>query len=402
MSARAVGVSAPTARTRRARCSVSDSCGRVAYGEGMRERVVLVVGYDGAELIDIACVSSSLDLANRIGANPPYRSVLVTPGGQGITCDSGLQLQGQDSLERWHDPIDTIIVSGGLGHERAAASQLLVGHVRRLAALARRVASVCTGATVLAEAGLLANRRATSHWMYAEQLARSYPDVLVDPEPIYIRDGKVATSGGVTSALDLTLSFIEEDHGMALARGVALGVVTYLQRPGTQAQMSMFLTRCSSDDLVVRRVSNHIAGHLADDLGAAALARLSGVSERHLSRLFLTYLDATPAQYVRQVRTEAAAHLLVSTTLPLLAVARRCGFGSTESLRQAFLARYAMPPARFRAERRTTAPAARRGPTPTGEPGTSDDDVPDPPIAGPAATAGARPTGRGTRSSRRT
>lgn len=184
--------------------------------------------------------------------------------------------------------------------------------------------------------------------MYAEQLARSYPEVRVDPNPIYIRDGNVATSGGVTSALDLTLSFIEEDHGMALARGVALGVVAYLQRPGTQAQLSMFLARCSTDDLVVRRLSNHVAGHLADDLSAATLARHAGVSERHLSRLFRTYLHATPARYVRRARTEAAAHLLRSTTLPLAAVARRCSFGSTESLRQAFLARYALSPSRFR------------------------------------------------------
>lgn len=314
----------------------------------MRERIVLIVGYDGAELLDIACVSSSLDIANRIGADPPYRTVLATPGGHAIDCDSGLRLVAQESLERWTDPLDTLLVSGGLGHQRAAASPILVGHVRRLAALARRVSSVCTGVTVLAEAGLLANRRATCHWQYAEELASRYPDVTVDPEPIYVRDGNVATSGGVTSALDLTLAFIEEDHGMALARGVALGVVAYLQRPGTQAQRSMFLARCSSDDLVVRRISDHIANHLADDLGTATLARLAGVSERHLTRLFRTYLHATPARYVRRARTEAAAHLLRSTTLPLPAVARRCGFGSTESLRQAFLTHYALPPSRFR------------------------------------------------------
>lgn len=315
----------------------------------MPERVVLIVGYDGAELIDIACVSSSFDIANRIGANPPYRTVLATPGGHGITCDSGLRLEAQEGLERFNAPLDTLVVSGGLGHLRAAASPVLVGHVRRLAALARRISSVCTGATVLAEAGLLTNRRATSHWMYAGQFARSYPDVVVDPDPIFIRDGNIATSGGVTSALDLTLSFIEEDHGTALARGVALGVVTYLQRPGSQAQMSMFLSRRPTDDLVVRRTSNHIVSHLDDDLGTAALARLAGVSERHLSRLFLTYVHETPAQYVRRARAEAAAHLLTSTTLPLAAVARRCGFGSTESLRQAFLTYYSVPPSRFRA-----------------------------------------------------
>lgn len=323
----------------------------------MQERVILVVGYDGAELIDIACVTSSLDIANRIGADPPYRAILATPGRRSIACDSGLRLHAQASLERFNERPDTLLVSGGLGHERAAANRRLVGHVRRLAALARRVASVCTGSTVLAEAGLLAGRRATTHWMYAERLAHRYPDVRVDPGPIYIRDGTTATSGGVTSALDLTLAFIEEDHGVALARGVALGTVMYLQRPGGQAQMSMFLARRATEDLVVRRTSEHIVSHLGDDLSTGMLARLVGVSERHLSRLFHTHVQQTPAQYVRRVRTEAAEHLLVSTELPMAAVARRCGFGSTESLRQAFLNRYAVPPSRYRRQH-TPAPGS--------------------------------------------
>jgi transcriptional regulator GlxA family with amidase domain len=314
----------------------------------MQHRVILVVGYDGAELIDIACVSSSLDIANRIGADPPYRVILASPGKRTLACDSGLRLQAEASLERFNAPLDTLVVSGGLGHERAAADPRLVGHVRRLAVLARRVASVCTGSTVLAEAGLLAGRRATTHWMYAEQLARRYPDVRVDPEPIYIRDGDVATSGGVTSALDLTLSFIEEDHGPALARGVALGTVAYLQRPGGQAQKSMFVARRATDDALVRRINDHVVSHLADDLGTPALARLAGVSERHLSRLFRAQVGETAAQYVRRIRTEAAANLLVSTDLPLGAVARRCGLGSAETLRQAFLHRYGVPPAHYR------------------------------------------------------
>lgn len=317
--------------------------------------MILVVGYDGAELLDIACVTSSLDVANRLGADPPYRVILAAPGKGDITCDSGLRLRAQAALEPFNSPLDTLLISGGLGHERAAASRSMVGHVRRLSALARRVASVCTGSTVLAAAGLLANRRATTHWMYAEQLARNYPDVLVDPDPIYVRDGNIATSGGVTSALDLTLAFIEEDHGVALARGVALGAVAYLQRPGGQTQMSMFVTPRTTDDRVVRRATDHIASHLGDDLGTGALARFAGVSERHLSRLFLTHVHETPAHYVRRVRTEAAAHLLVSTVLPLAAVARQCGFGSTESLRQAFLARYGVPPSRYRNEHHTSA-----------------------------------------------
>jgi transcriptional regulator GlxA family with amidase domain len=319
--------------------------------ERMHERVFLVVGYDRAELLDIACVTSALAFANRLDANPRYRIVLATPGGRDIVCDSGLRLRAEASLERFNEPLDTLLVSGGRGHEAAAANQLIVGHVRRLATLASRVASVCTGSTVLAEAGLLANRRATTHWMYAERLADRYPDVLVDPYPIYVRHGNIATSGGVTSALDLTLSFIEEDHGPAIARGVALGTVAYLQRPGGQAQLSMFLSPRSTQDLVVRRITDHIVSHLDQDLSTPALARRAGVSERHLSRLFLTSVGETPAQYVRRVRTEAAAHLLMSTQLPLPAVTRRCGFGTTESLRHAFLDRYDVPPSRYRLQR---------------------------------------------------
>jgi transcriptional regulator GlxA family with amidase domain len=315
------------------------------------ERTVLVVGYDGAELLDIACVTSSLDIANRIGADPPYRTVVATPGRRDVICDSGLRLAAGEALERIVEPPDTLLITGGLGHQRAAANPHVVAHVRRLAPLARRVASVCTGATVLAAAGLLDGRRATTHWMYADRLAHDYPGVLVDAEPIYIRDGCVATSGGVTSALDLTLAFIEEDHGPATARGVALGTVTYLQRPGGQAQLSMFMARRTSDDELVRRVTDHVVAHLDGDLTAGALARHAGVSERHLSRLFLTYVQRTPAQYVRGVRSEAAAHLLTATGLPLTAVARRCGFGSTESMRQAFLDRYDVPPSRYRADR---------------------------------------------------
>jgi transcriptional regulator GlxA family with amidase domain len=240
------------------------------------------------------------------------------------------------------------VVSGGLGHRRAAKDELIVGHVRRLAAVARRVASVCTGSTVLAEAGLLTNRRATTHWLYAEQLAERYPEVCVDPQPIYVRDGNVATSGGVTSALDLTLSFIEEDHGVALARNVAVGMVAYLQRPGGQPQRSMFVAGPTTDDLVVRRITDHVLTHLGDDLTTPPLARLAAVSERQLSRMFLTQLGETPAQHVRRVRTEAAANLLASTSLPLSAVARRCGLGSTETLRQAFLDRYGVPPSLYR------------------------------------------------------
>ena len=313
-----------------------------------------MVGYDGIELVDVACVTSALDYANRQGAQPHYRAVFATAVGRPVRCDSGLELRGQGRLDTLEGLIDTLIVSGGQGHEAAAANPRLVGHIRRLAANSRRVASVCTGATVLAAAGLLDGRRVTTHWYHAERFARQYPRVRVDAAPIFIRDGAIATSGGVTSALDLTLAFVEEDHGPEIARRVALGMVTYLQRPGNQAQMSMFTSLRRPEQALVRQVFDHVISHLDGDLGAPRLAALVGVSERHLTRLFTEHVGRSPGQLVRDARLDAASRLLAGTSEPMTGVARRCGFSSAESLRQAFVARYGIPPSRFRVVHRSS------------------------------------------------
>jgi transcriptional regulator GlxA family with amidase domain len=273
---------------------------------------------------------------------------LLTPGARTITCRPGLRLEAHGALERHTAAVDTLVVVGGMGSDAAAGDGAVVAHVRRLARDARRVASVCTGASVLAAAGLLDGRRATTHWGFAADLARAHPAVTVDPGPIFVRDGRIATSAGVTSALDLTLSFVAEDHGPALARRVARALVTYLQRPGTQAQMSVHLAAPAPTDDVVRRVVEHVAEHLADDLGAPVLAAVAGVSERHLTRLFRAELDRTPAEHVRRMRTEAAAHLVATTDVPLVRVASRCGFRSTETMRTAFLDTFGRTPSEHR------------------------------------------------------
>ncbi|MFI7417364.1 GlxA family transcriptional regulator [Nonomuraea sp. NPDC049684] len=314
----------------------------------MEYRRVVVVAYEAAELLDIACVTSTLENANWHGASPYYQVRLATPGGHPVTTAGALVLHGQLALERITGPLDTIIVSGGTGHVDAAANPLVVGHVRRLARESRRVASVCTGAYVLAAAGLLDGRRATTHWREAADMAARYPRVTVDPAPIFVRDGEVATSAGVTAALDLTLALVEEDNDAELARTVARGMVTYLQRPGNQAQMSMFVSPPAPADGLVRRIVEHIGANLAADLSAATLAAAAGVSERHLTRLFLRHLGQTPGRFVRRARTEGAAQLLASTSLPMSAIAVRCGFGTAETLRQAFVDRYGIPPSRYR------------------------------------------------------
>lgn len=225
----------------------------------------VVVGYADAELLDISCVTTTLAMAVRFGADPPYAVRLLSPGGVPITCPPGLRLEAHGSLERHTGPVDTLVVVGGYGHTRAAGDDALVAHVRRLARTARRVSSVCTGATVLAAAGLLDGHRATTHWAFATALGRAYPAVTVDPDPIFVRDGRLATSAGVTSALDLTLSFVAEDHGPELARRVARAMVTYLQRPGSQAQMSMHVTAPAPAHEVVREVLDHVARSLDAD-----------------------------------------------------------------------------------------------------------------------------------------
>ncbi|WP_427895770.1 GlxA family transcriptional regulator [Kribbella sp. GL6] len=308
---------------------------------------VVVVGYDNAELVDIACVTTALGLANRLGADPMYQVVLATVGGTAVRCETGLTLQAQARLETIRRA-DTVIVSGGAGHQAAARSAELVRHVRRLAGGAQRVASVCTGATVLAAARLLDGKRATTHWLYAAELERSYPEVLVDPSPIFVRDGTVATSGGVTASLDLTLAFIEENHGAELARWVAMGMVTYLQRPGNQAQMSMFTAAPRPDHAGVRLVTDYVVAHPDADLSVAALAARAGVSARQLTRLFREHTGESPATAVRRMRLEIAARLAATTDLQLSQIARRCGFSSAETLRQAFAARFGVSPRTFR------------------------------------------------------
>ncbi|MDQ0718665.1 transcriptional regulator GlxA family with amidase domain [Streptomyces luteogriseus] len=312
------------------------------------KRRVLIVAYDDVQILDIACPSGALDIANRYGAQPPYSIDLGTLGRRAARSSAGLAVRAGQGLETVAGRLDTLIVVGGIGCEEAAADERLLGQVRRLAGLSRRVASVCTGAYVLAAAGLLDHRRVTTHWGWGDRLAERHPDVAVDANPLYIRDGDVYTSAGVTSALDLTLALIEDDHGPTLARAVARELVTHLHRPADQAQISMFLAAPPPQDRLVRDLTGYIAANICEDLTPAALAKRAGVSPRHLTRLFRAHLGTTPARAVRVARTEAAARLVRCSGLSLAAIARRCRFGSAETLRQAFLDHYGMTGDRIR------------------------------------------------------
>ncbi|SCG44682.1 Transcriptional regulator GlxA family, contains an amidase domain and an AraC-type DNA-binding HTH domain [Micromonospora echinaurantiaca] len=317
-------------------------------------RRVLVVGYPAAELLDIACVTASMQMANYLRGRAIYGLRLASPGGAAIRTATGLVVNAELALERARGPLDTLIVCGGIGYVDAMRDERLVAHVRRLGREARRVASVCTGAGVLAAAGLLDGRRVATHWHHAAYLQTRFPQVRFDSDPIFIAEGDVCTSAGVTAALDLMLAFIEADEGPALARDVSRHLVTYLQRPGNQAQMSMFTAPPAIRHALVRDTVAYISSHLREDLAAATLARLAGVSERHLARLFRRQLGVTPGRFVRRARVEAAAHLLTGTDLTVAAIAGRCGFGTVEALRQAFVATYGVSPSHYRATQSTS------------------------------------------------
>jgi len=316
-------------------------------------RRVVVVGYPAAEALDIACVVSTLKIANYVRGTTEYRAELVSLGGAPIHTATGLTVHADAALERVTGPLDTLIVSGGLGYVGAMEDQQLVAHVRRLARESRRVASVCTGAGILAAAGLLDGRRAATHWDHAEYLAKRFPTVEFDPVPIFVVDGSLCTSAGVTAALDLCLSFVESDVGPDVARAVARQLVTYMQRPGNQAQMSVF-TSATPRHSVVQQALEYIETHLGQELTPALVARHVGVSERHLTRLFTRDLTVSPARFIRRRRASAAARLLSETNLTQDAIAARVGFRTVETMRQAFQQFYGVSPSHFQATQSST------------------------------------------------
>jgi transcriptional regulator GlxA family with amidase domain len=244
--------------------------------------------------------------------------------------------------------VDTLVVAGGPGVHAAAADPVVVDLVRARAVKARRIASVCTGAFLLAAAGLLNGRRAATHWMHCAELARRFPAIRVEPDPIFVRDGAIWTSAGVTAAIDLALALVEEDVGRALALSVARHLVMFLKRPGGQAQFSTVLSLQRAEDRN-GTLHNWMAGRLTDDLSLRVLARKAGMSERSFSRRYAEATGLTPVRAVERLRVEAARRLLSDTRLPVKRIAARCGFGSEETLRRSFLRLLAATPQDYRA-----------------------------------------------------
>ena len=308
---------------------------------------VAVVTAPSAQILDVTGPLEVFSSATHLLPTAEYRTRVVSTSGGPVLASSGLSFD-TTALCDIREPIDTLVVAGGRDMEEACADVELLAHVRRLVAGARRVTSVCSGAFVLAAAGLLDGRRATTHWAECRLLATTYPQVSVDGDAIYVRDGDVWTSAGVTAGIDLALALVADDHGARAAAAVARHLVVYLRRSGGQAQFSSLLAAQAAESEPIRELLAWLPEHLTADLSVPALARRVHLSERQFSRVFKADVGATPSDHVEQLRLEAACRLLETTGHAVDHIARVCGFRAPETMNRAFRRRLDTTPGEHR------------------------------------------------------
>ena len=315
-------------------------------------RRVAVVAYDGVGLLDVTGPLEVFTQANVVGAN--YELLVASPDGGEVVTRTSTKIVATVALREITRPLDTLVVAGGPDWENEIKNEALVTEVTRVARLARRVTSVCTGAFVLAAAGLLDGRRATTHWRHLDQLAERYPLVQVDRDAIFVRDGIITTSAGVSTGIDLALSLVEEDFGPELARSVARELVVFMQRPGGQSQFSVRIRSGSGHHEPLRRLVDDIASNPAGDYSLVAMARMTGFSVRHLCRLFHEEIGISAGRYVESIRVELARDMLEGGDDDLALIARKVGFNSLETMRRAFLREIGVTAGGYRVRFRTT------------------------------------------------
>jgi transcriptional regulator GlxA family with amidase domain len=263
-------------------------------------------------------------------------------------ASSGLRLYADRAFHEVGPGIDTLLIAGGMGTNRYIAHRPLLSWIRKQAACVRRLASVCTGAFFLAEAGLLEGRRATTHWGACDALAKRYPRVSVEPDTIFVREGSIYTSAGVTAGMDLALAMVEEDHGREVALATARELVVFLKRPGGQSQFSAQLAVQLAAQEPLRDLQAYILDHPDADLTVETLAGRVAMSPRHFARVFLRDIGTTPAKFVLSARVETARRLLEESSESLEAICSRSGLGTTESMRRSFVRIVGIPPGQYR------------------------------------------------------
>ena len=318
-------------------------------------RPIGIAAFPGVAVLDITGPLEVFAFANYclkqqgLSADPVYPIKVIAEKAGPVTTMSGLQIVAQTKYSEISEGIDTLLIPGGDDLESLLNDTVLLDWIRHMAPRIRRLASICSGAFLLAESGLLDNRHATTHWHYCERLAHDYPAVTVEPNKIFVRDDFISTSGGITSGIDLALAMVEEDWGHELALLVARFLVVYLKRPGGQSQFSTYLTNEATDRNDLRSLQAWIMEHPTEDLRINVLAERMSMSPRNFARIFLAETGATPAKYVEMVRIDAARHYLVNSNLPIKCIVEKSGFRDSETMRRAFIRNLGVNPQNYRA-----------------------------------------------------
>jgi transcriptional regulator GlxA family with amidase domain len=326
-----------------------------------RIRRVVLVAFPDAQVLDVtgplevfANANRRLD-ASEDRRSPRYSIEIVASRPGSLRTMSGIQLVADRAFRDVRGPIDTLLVAGGEGTRAALLDRGLIEFLRKAAPRARRVASICSGTFLLAEAGLLDGKCATTHWAQCANLAQRYPKIRVETDPIFVRDGKIWSSAGVCAGMDLALAMAEQDHGRELALTVAQWMVIFLKRPGGQSQFSVGLAAQATEHERIRELQSWALAHLGAELGVAALAKRVAMSPRNFARVFTREVGETPARWVERARVEAARRVLEESEDGVERIAERCGFGTAETLRRAFLRQLRVSPAAYRARFRSAA-----------------------------------------------
>ncbi|KUI05472.1 AraC family transcriptional regulator [Mycolicibacterium acapulense] len=311
--------------------------------------MVVIVVFDDVTMLDVAGAGEVFAEANRFGGD--YRVKIASVDGRDVTTSIGIRLGVTDSIASI-ESADTVLVAGSDNIPARPIDRALVEAVKSLADRTRRLGSICTGSFILAQAGLLRGRRATTHWRETRRLARAFPDITVEPDALFVRDGDIFTSAGVSSGIDLALALVEQDHGADLVRDVARWLVVYLKRAGGQSQFSALVEANPPPQSALRVVTESIAANPAEDHSVKSLALRASLSTRQLTRLFRSELGMTPAEYVEMIRIDAARAAL-DAGRTVTDTAHLAGFGSTETLRRAFVEHLGVSPKAYRDRFRT-------------------------------------------------
>jgi transcriptional regulator GlxA family with amidase domain len=348
-------------------------CSEQSFQDAGRFRRIGFLIYPDCEILDVAGPFEAFYFAGLVQGllgrtkEPSYQSLLMAAAPGPVRTMSGMEIVATHTYGEINDGLDTLVVVGGTGCEDASRDAALVRWIRAIAPKTRRIASICSGAFILAAAGLLHHRRATTHWMYSDLLAKEYPSIEVDASLVFIRDGNIYTSGGITTGIDLALALVEEDVGREVMLGVARTLIVFPRRPGGQSQFRGHTSplekpmRPSISELQAWMLANPKA-----DFSVPSLAERLAMSPRNFSRLFHSETGLTPSQFAEQARADAARCKLEQTVLPIEAIAEECGFDNPERMRRTFQRLFCTSPVDYRARFRSLLPM-REKPTASGK-----------------------------------